>query len=163
MQFAKDSFYIVLRDRLAALNPARTVTIDGHSRPGILVTENERPGMDATLTGVFCLSWGKESAITAPGAQPRLRVLECAIDYRMQGTDDYGNSDRGRLLTAMDSELLSITSPASALKCDYTQIPAKVLGATICWTRPKLGPAKSEGKLLARTAALEVYFFPEGA
>ncbi len=162
MQFAKDSFYIVLRDRLAALNPARTVTIDGNLRPGILVTENERPGMDAMLTDVFCLSWGKESAVAAPGAQPEMRVLECAIDYRVPGTDGYGNADRGRQLTAMDSELLSIALLASAPKCDYTQTPAVALGTMICWTRPKLGPAKSEGKLLARTAVLEVYFFPEG-
>jgi len=163
MQFAKDSFYIALRDRLAVVNPARTVNIDGNSRPGILAGENERPGMDAALTGVLCLSWGKESAIAASGVQPEMRVLECAIDYRVQGTDEYGNADRGRQLTAMDSELLSIALPASAPKCDYTQTPVVALGTVICWTRPRLGPVKSEGKLLARTANLEVYFFPEGA
>ncbi len=163
MQFAKDSFYIALRDRLAVLNPARVVSIDGNQRPGILVCENERPGLDALLTDVFCLSWGDESAITTPGAQPELRSLSCAIDYRVQGSDDYDNADRGRQLTAMDAELLSIALPPSAPKCDYTQSPAVALGTTICWSRPKLAAAKSDGKLLARRASLEIYFFAEGA
>ena len=37
MQAAKDSFFMALRDRLMALNPARTVNLDGVSVPGILV------------------------------------------------------------------------------------------------------------------------------
>ena len=41
MQSAKDTFYVTLRDRLAALNPARTVVVRGMVRPGVLVEENE--------------------------------------------------------------------------------------------------------------------------
>ncbi len=41
MQNAKDSFYEVLRARLSALNPERTVAVRGVTRPGVLVDENE--------------------------------------------------------------------------------------------------------------------------
>ena len=41
MQSAKDSFYIALRGRLAALNPQRAVFLDGATRPAIVVCENE--------------------------------------------------------------------------------------------------------------------------
>jgi hypothetical protein len=41
MQNAKDSFYIALRTRLAALNPERTILLRGTKRPGILVEEAE--------------------------------------------------------------------------------------------------------------------------
>ena len=41
MQNAKDSFYMALRTRLAAINPERTVLLRGTIRPGILVEEAE--------------------------------------------------------------------------------------------------------------------------
>ena len=34
MQNAKDTFYMTLRDRLAAVNPARTMVLRGVTRPG---------------------------------------------------------------------------------------------------------------------------------
>ena len=34
MQNAKDTFYVTLRDRLAAVNPARTMVVRGVTRPG---------------------------------------------------------------------------------------------------------------------------------
>ncbi len=36
MQFAKDSFYMALRERLASLNPQRTVTLNGATRPAVV-------------------------------------------------------------------------------------------------------------------------------
>ena len=41
MQNAKDTFYEVLRSRLVALNPERTIVLRGVMRPGVLVEENE--------------------------------------------------------------------------------------------------------------------------
>ena len=41
MKNAKDTFYVALRDRLAAVNPARTFVLRGVVRPGIMVVENE--------------------------------------------------------------------------------------------------------------------------
>ena len=43
MQNAKDSFYMALRTRLAAINPERTILLRGAARPGILVEEAEAP------------------------------------------------------------------------------------------------------------------------
>ncbi len=37
MQAAKDSFYMALRARLAALNPARSMVMDGLTVPAIVV------------------------------------------------------------------------------------------------------------------------------
>ncbi len=39
MQNAKDSFYMALRTRLAAINPERTILLRGAVRPGILAEE----------------------------------------------------------------------------------------------------------------------------
>ncbi len=41
MQNAKDTFYEMLRSRLVALNPERTIVLRGVVRPGVLVEENE--------------------------------------------------------------------------------------------------------------------------
>src|SRR5664279_746773 len=43
MQPTKDSFYVALRDRLVVVDPNRTVTLDGATRPAIAVLENEPP------------------------------------------------------------------------------------------------------------------------
>jgi hypothetical protein len=58
MQAAKDSFYMSLRARLAALNPSRTTTIDGATIPGILVRENMEPRFTEAQAGVFYVDYG---------------------------------------------------------------------------------------------------------
>ena len=58
MQFAKDSFYVTLRERLAEVNPARTTVVDGVLRPAVVVGENESSDI-AALDGTFRLSWGE--------------------------------------------------------------------------------------------------------
>jgi len=45
MQAAKDSFYMTLRERLTALNPARTMVIDGVTVPAIVVRETWNRGL----------------------------------------------------------------------------------------------------------------------
>ena len=56
MQNAKDSFYMALRTRLAALNPERTILLRGAVRPGILVEEAEAP-FASCPSDVFVLRW----------------------------------------------------------------------------------------------------------
>ena len=56
MQNAKDTFYMTLRDRLAAVNPARTMVVRGVTRPGSLVEENELVSADQPVDA-FCLRW----------------------------------------------------------------------------------------------------------
>ena len=56
MQNAKDSFYMALRNRLAALNPERTILLRGALRPGILVEDAEAP-FSQSPSDVFILRW----------------------------------------------------------------------------------------------------------
>ncbi len=66
MQDARDTFYVALRGRLAAINPDRTIVVRGQVRPGILVEENElrspmqptvRRAMAAWTAGVCSPRW----------------------------------------------------------------------------------------------------------
>ena len=62
MQFAKDSFYLALRTRLAALNPARGVNVNGVNRTAVLVAENEPAGSFRPLPNAFYINWGSARA-----------------------------------------------------------------------------------------------------
>ena len=108
MQNAKDSFYMALRSRLAALNPARTVVVRGAVRPGILVEEAEAP-FSQPPADVFVMSWSGLG--TDVNVDPALIAAECEIVYQTCGCQSFGGLDRGRALSAMDEELLSIVQP----------------------------------------------------
>ena len=105
MQNAKDSFYIALRNRLAQVNPARVVTLRAVERPGIMVEDAEPP--EAQIANdLFVLRWTE----TAVDAQlPSILVqMACEIHYASSGSQPNSGLDRGRALSAMDSELLTI-------------------------------------------------------
>jgi hypothetical protein len=114
MQNAKDTFYLTLQGRLAALNPARTMVLRGVVRPGTLVDENELATASIPLD-VFRLQWTK---LQVNSASPLPWVaMECAIRYATDGNAGNGGMDRGRLLAAMDAEL------ASALAAEPRAVP----------------------------------------
>jgi hypothetical protein len=164
MQFAKDSFYVALRDRLAVVNPTRTVAINGTVRPAVLVVENEPATAASIPANVFQLTWS--AALAAPGeetAKRPLLALTCEIRYGTSGTLD-ASVDRGRVMAALDSELLAICSPGRTQKLDYTQATPADLGSFVIWTKPQLKAIETDrktGLLLVRTAELTVFFFPE--
>ena len=56
MQNAQNTFYITLRNRLATLNPSRTIYLRGVTRPGILVEGNELV-IAEPYSDVFLLRW----------------------------------------------------------------------------------------------------------
>jgi hypothetical protein len=166
MQAAKDSFYMALRERLAALNPARTITVDGVTRPGIVVRENMEPQFAAAQPGAFYLDWGEVRV--AEGTRPILG-LDCGIWYASEGSSEAG-VDRGRMLAQMDEELLRICAPPHTRMRDYSQSPSVDLAAGVFWTMPELtNVAKEESTVaqgrdasaarLERWARLKVYFF----
>ena len=162
MQFAKDSFYVALRDRLAALNPARVVYLDGASRPAVLVAENQAPGSTVPFDNAFYLRWGAARMIASTQhARRPLMALDCVVSYRTSGTEDNSFSDRGRTLAALDLELLAIASPGATAKQDFSQAPVLDLGTKILWRRPQLGDAEVLGTELRRSAAFSILFFPE--
>src|SRR5438046_2570039 len=78
MQSAKDSLYVALRDRLAALDPARVVFLDGAgaSRPAVIVCENEPVTAAPQLPSAFYLSWGAVAAVPASSARRPILRLE---------------------------------------------------------------------------------------
>ncbi|MGB8012378.1 MAG: hypothetical protein WCF68_12225 [Terriglobales bacterium] len=166
MQAAKDSFYMALRSRLAALNPARTVVIDGVTVPGILVRENLEPRFGEAQPGVFYVDFG--DILIAESTRPMLGV-DCHIWYASEGGGGTG-VDRGRVLAEMDAELLGICDPPHTEMLDYSQTPTADLEAGIFWTMPVLGNAPGDVAIqkqqwnagtarVERYAALRIYFF----
>lgn len=167
MQAAKDSFYMALRARLAALDPARTVVIDGVTVPGIVVRENMEPRFNEAQPGVFYVDWGE--VLIAESSRPMLGI-DCSIWYASEGSRGGTGVDRGRVLAEMDVELLRICDPPHTEMIDYSQTPSADLGAGIFWTVPELGNnpgntpiAKQEWSAgaarIAHNAQMKVYFF----
>ena len=173
MQFTKDTFYITLRNRLANVNPSRVITLEGATRPGIVVAENEAVIPVRPLPDAFYLEWGAAQPVPQQIGDCAIFSMDCVISYHTFGTVESG-VDRGRALASLDNDLLNITQPGSAPKADYTQTPAVNLGSNIVWGAPQLGkvagseasrneetPRGTAGIRLERTATMKVFFFPE--
>jgi hypothetical protein len=170
MQFAKDSFYMALRTRLAALNPSRTVSVDGVDRTAVSVRENSADNSEAFKPETFYLTWGACRPVPKLQCGPHpLLALECTISYWTAGTSEAG-VDRGRVLGQLDTELIAICHPLSTGKQDYTKAPAVDLGTSVFWTPPSIGTGQGEPSLreiktpsraLLHSAAVTVHFFPE--
>ena len=108
MQNAKDSFYVALRTRLAAINPERTILLRGTIRPGIIVEEAEAP-LSQLPNDVFVLRWLGLGIDLDSGST--MTAEECEILYQTCGTQGFGGLDRGRSLCGMDAELVAILQP----------------------------------------------------
>jgi hypothetical protein len=159
MQSTKDSFYVALRDRLVAVDPDRTITLDGATRPAIAVVENEPPTGAPLLCDTLYLRWG--NARPAGASIAHLFAVTCNISYCTKGTTQNGSLDRGRDLAALDSDLLAICSPAQTPKNDYGSGSPVTLGSTIFWTLPVFNTAKSISPYLGREITVTVFFYPE--
>ncbi len=159
MQPTKDSFYVALRDRLVAVDPNRTVTLDGVTRPAIAVIENEPPSGAPLLCDAFYLHWG--NARPAAVSAGTLTEMGCTISYCTKGRMQNGSLDRGRDLASMDSDLLAICAPPQAAKCDYSSGNPVALGSTIFWTQPVMNASKSTPPYVGRDVAITVFFYPE--
>jgi hypothetical protein len=161
MQNANDTFYLTLRDRVSALNPARTMLVRGQSRPAVLVEENELASA-FDHQDAFRLHW-TEMKIDAQGPLP-LVTARCEISYATAGTAGNGGMDRGRMLAAMDAELASAinTTPQSVQKLQYSATAAPVaMKTSIFWNDVVFAPVLSNGELLERTATVDVFSYQE--
>lgn len=158
MQNAKDTFFLALRDRLAALNPARQVVIRGQSRPALVVGENEFSS-PFDWRDTFRMRW-TELAL-AEGPLP-LATLRCEFYYSTSGSAGNGGMDRGRLLAAMDAELAAIvnTAPHRALKQQFGNEDAAVR-TNVFWSDLAFAPVTINGELLERSATVDVYAYQE--
>lgn len=154
MQFAKDSFFLALQERLAGLNPARTVTINGATVPAVVVVENLSPTFGEPQPNTFYIEWGAAEVIGGHAGDSALMSLDCVISYYTLGTVA-SMVDRGRVLGELDRELLSICQPPNTEKRDYTQSPSADLGTSVFWGQPSFSEGKGAGLFWGRAS------FPE--
>jgi hypothetical protein len=155
---ARDTFYITLRDRIAALNPARTLILRGVQRPGVLVEENELASTDLVLD-VFALRW-TALAINTQSPLP-LASMSCEIHYATAGNASNGGMDRGRLLAQMDAELSNAvrTAPGHVIKQNFTTGGA--MATYIFWSDVTFAPTITAAEQLQRTATVDVFSYQE--
>jgi hypothetical protein len=164
VQNAKDTFYEVLRGRLAAINPERTIVLRGAVRPGVLVEENELVST-AAMPDCFRLRWTQ--AASDPAGALATIMLQCEIVYETAGNTFNGGMDRGRALAAMDAELQAAVNaaPQSAPKSNYAGLAngaaAVPMSTSIWWGPLVLGKTQINGDRIARSATVVVNTFQE--
>ncbi len=165
MQAARDTFYVALRSRLAAVNSERTMVIRGQVRPGVLVEENELPTAFQPVDA-FTLHWTAMAVDTA-GPMP-LVAMECQISYATDGNAGNGGMDRGRLLGAMDGELTAalLTDTQSALKKNFSGVAGTgaapvPMSTNIFWSAPHFAPVKTSGERIERVATVQIFSYQE--
>ena len=160
MQHAKDTFYITLRDRTAALNPARLVVVRGVQRPGVVVEENELASA-YNQTDAFRLRW-TDMKVDTQSALP-LVTMRCEILYTSAGDAGNGGMDRGRLLAAMDAELATALdqAPQRAIKTNYATSTPSPMQTSIFWNDVAFQAAEQKDERLERVATVDVFCYQE--
>jgi hypothetical protein len=163
MQNAKDTFYKVLRDRVAAANAALTVVVRGVLRPAVVVDENEVASA-AELRDCFRLRWAG-LRVDGQGAA-ELIATQCEIRYATAGSVE-GGLDRGRVLAAMDAVLVASVNaaPQSAVKKSFAALASGGVvvdaGSRVWWGDVVFGALTEDAAELGRTATVEVWSYRE--
>jgi hypothetical protein len=161
MQMAKDTFFVALRDRLAALDADRTVVVRGAVRPAVLVAENELPEASGDPLNAFVLRWGAE---TVDATEPLpLHALQCEVRYKTAGSAEGAGMDRGRVLEAMDGALRQMLMPGYAAKMDYSQTPVVEKATAVFWSMPEFAAVVAKDDCLSRAVTLQVFALQEAA
>jgi hypothetical protein len=158
MQNAKDSFYMALRTRLTVINPERTIMLRGAVRPGILVEEAEAP-ISQLPADVFVLRWlalGTDLDLSST-----MVAAQCEVIYQTCGTQGFGGLDRGRSLSEMDEEVLSMLRPFYTPKLNYTATPPAAMLTQVFWDEPVFTPIVIQRDRLSRSATVIVYSYQE--
>lgn len=158
MQNAKDSFYMALRNRLAALNPERTILIRGAVRPGIVVENAEAPFAQPP-GDVYVVRW-MGLAVDVDLASS-LVAQECEIIYCTCGSQSFGGLDRGRALSAMDTEITALLQPFHTPKMSYMATPPAQMLTEVFWDEPIFTPSVTQRDRLSRSAKVMVYSYQE--
>ncbi|MDE1163729.1 MAG: hypothetical protein PW792_17530 [Acidobacteriaceae bacterium] len=164
MQNAKDTFYEVMRERLATVNAERTVVVRGTTRPAVLVEENELSKV-APPKNCFRLRW-TQAAVGMSSALPTT-FLRCEIVYTTAGSNEQSGMDRGRVLAAMDAELLAMVEQPvrNASKTNYAGVAlghnAAAMTTKVWWSSLAFGAVKATEDVLERMASVEVMALEE--
>jgi len=158
MQNAKDSFYMALRNRLAVLNPERTVLMRGAVRPGIVVEEAEAP-FSQPPGDVFVVRWlGMGVDVDLASS---MVAQECEILYATCGSQSFGGLDRGRALSAMDTEIAALLEPFHTPKMSYMATPPAQMLTEVFWDEPVFTPCETQRDRLSRSVKVMVYSYQE--
>ena len=159
MQNAKDTFYLLLRDRLAALNSERTVVLRAAVRPAVIAVENELDGEGSEPRDAFLLRW---TAHATDASEPLpLDSARCVIRYTTHGTPELSGMDRGRVLDAMDGELAAMLQPGVAPKQSFTLDSPVTMATSIFWSAPEWSAVESKPGWLSRTVSVTVFSLRE--
>ncbi len=158
MQNAKDSFYIALRNRLAVVNPSRSISLRGVQRPGIVVEEAEAAAME-WMNDVFTLRWTAASVMSELPCP--LWSMDCEVYYASSGSAANAGLDRGRAMAEMGYELSSVLCPAAATKMNYAITPAVMMQTQVFWSDPVAGALETLREQLLRSVTVTVYAFEE--
>ena len=159
-QDVKDSFYMSLRSRLAALNPDRTTTVRGAVRPAVLVAENELPSGNAEPPlDTFVLHWSTVAADTSE-AMP-LEHARCDIRVRTGGSPEVAGMDRGRTMAAMRAELDAMLLPGQAIKASYAGGTAAAAATPVFWSGLVAEQAKETADTLSTVCSVDVFAWRE--
>jgi hypothetical protein len=166
MQAAKDSFFRALQARLAVVNPQRSITVDGVTKPALLVAENEPYPPARLFFNTFYIQWIGAPAVRGFAATLAPRYEQIAqMEYFVRGTPSLQKplADRGRRMAQMDGELVQILFPGFAPKQDHAQQPPVDLGSTVRWQwSPSLRTVvEKDGAVLRRIATINVSFYLE--
>ena len=149
---------MVLRTRLTAINPERTILLRGSVRPGILVEEAEVP-FSQFPNDVFVLRWlgmGADMDLAST-----MVAEQCEIVYQTCGTQSFGGLDRGRALSAMDEELMAMVQPFYTPKLNYAATPPAAMLTQVFWDQPVFAPIVVQRDRLNRSASVMVYSYQE--
>ncbi|HMG02059.1 MAG TPA: hypothetical protein VK596_02945, partial [Edaphobacter sp.] len=106
---------------------------------------------------VFRLRWTALSVI-ADDAMP-LAKMRCEIHYATAGNSGNGGMDRGRLMAAMDAELVAAVNaaPQNAVKTDYAATGGpQTTQTSIFWGDVDFGALTVNGEQLQRVATVDV-------
>ncbi len=134
MQFAKDSFFLALQTRLAALNPTRKVTLNGSTVSAIVVAGESAANLRRTAAEYFLhpLGSGRVWLVGLAGSgYSRKHGRAHLVLHRADPSPAWWIV--GRLLAQLDEELLAICQPSNTEKCDYTQSPSADMGTRVVW------------------------------
>ncbi len=160
MENARNSFYLALRKQLSTVNPLRVTMLRGVQRAGILVEENET-AVAISAPDLFVLRWTGLS-VDEQHACP-LATQECEVHYWTQGGSTLGGMDRGRLLSAMDAELVQMLMVRNAAKQNFSTTPPTALATRVFWSHAVFGPVVVLKNRLSRMVSVTVFSYEEAA
>jgi len=159
MQSAKDTFLLALRDRLAVVNAARTVSIRGAMRPAVIADDVELVPAQSEPMDCFVLRWLDEAI--DPSEPLPLHALQCEVRYATRGTQEFAGMDRGRVLAALDAELMQILRPRSTALQDFSGSSLAAQTTRVWWSEVESSPVAVDGDTLQRVAKLTVFALEE--